>query len=196
MLEVFNRKFARKEVIIHPGDYYCSDEPVLISTILGSCISVALIDSVRKTGGMNHFLLPQTRITNDDDILQNKSARYGVNAMELLINQMMKMGSKKINLTAKVFGGGSVLNTGSNERNIGLLNIRFVFEFLSKERIPLAASDTGDFCGRKIFFFPDSGRVLVKKLQSQKIITDIQKKESEISSKLLDEKNKDNIILF
>jgi len=196
MLEVYNRKFNRKEIIIHPGDYYCSGDSIVISTILGSCISVALVDSSKNMGGLNHFLLPQTTYTPEISIIRNKSARYGVFAMELLINQLMKMGSNKDNLTAKVFGGGSVLNINENWKKIGQLNIQFILEFLTKERIPMTASDTGDFCGRKVFFFPDTGKVLVKKLQSQKIILDIQKQESEMTRKLKENNEQNKIILF
>jgi len=194
MVEVYNRRFARREVVIHPGEYFSSDEAVVISTILGSCISVALIDSTQNRGGLNHFLLPELTYNQDKSILLQKNARYGVHAMELLINQIMKMGSEKRNLTAKVFGGGSVLSARSNEKNVGYQNIQFIIEFLRNEKIPMIASDTGDFCGRKILFFPDTGRVLVKKLQSPKAILDIRKQESEIK-KQLDIEN-DKIVLF
>ena len=197
MTEHRNDKFDRQEMILHPGDYLSSQEKIIISTVLGSCISVALIDRVNNRGGMNHFLLPQTSYTGKGDILKDKNSRYGVHAMELLINDLMKMGSKKKDLVAKVFGGGSVLNIENQAgKNIGFLNIQFIFQFLTNDRIPVAASDTGEFCGRKILFFPDTGKVLVKKLQSRKVIEDIQKKETETTRIMGIKKDIKKIILF
>ncbi|MDA3955884.1 chemotaxis protein CheD [Oceanispirochaeta sp.] len=197
MIEHKNHKLNRNEIILHPGDYFSSHERIIISTILGSCISVALIDSENKWGGMNHFLLPRMSVNNPDNILKDKNARYGVHAMELLINDLLKMGSRKNHLVAKVFGGGSVLNFDSpDKKNIGFFNIQFIFQFLTNERIPVTASDTGEYCGRKVLFFPDTGKVLVKKLQSSKVISDIKKEEMKAAIYLNKKKEEQKIILF
>ncbi|QEN07447.1 chemoreceptor glutamine deamidase CheD [Oceanispirochaeta crateris] len=196
MIEYRNHKFNRQEIILHPGDYFCSQENIVISTILGSCISVALIDKMNGRGGMNHFLLPNLSINNPENILKNKSSRYGVFAMELLINELMKMGSNKKALIAKVFGGGSVLNFENQERNVGYMNIQFIIQFLANEKIPVAASDLGEYCGRKIIFFPDTGKVLVKKLQSRKKIDEIRKEELETSKRLVNIQKNREIVLF
>ena len=91
------------------------------------------------------------------------SARLGVYAMEILINQVTKLGADRRRLVAKVFGGGSVIR-GLDVLNVGSQNGAFVLDFLAEEEIPVLARDLYEECARKIYFFPDSGRVFMKKL--------------------------------
>ena len=98
----------RSEIYIKPGEFHSSVNDVVISTLLGSCISVALYDLSVPVGGMNHFLLPFPK--NTDDHLYSNSAKYGINAMEVLINDILKKGGRKKNLHAKVFGGSTVFD--------------------------------------------------------------------------------------
>src|SRR5580658_1868975 len=88
---------------IHIGEIFASREPAVVRTVLGSCIAVCLRDPVAGVGGMNHFLLPYGGHN------ELASARYGIHAMELLINDCMKVGADRAKLEAKVFGGGHVL---------------------------------------------------------------------------------------
>jgi len=109
---------------------------------------------------MNHFMLPD----GAEGTIGN-SSRYGVNAMEVLINELGKLGARRENLEAKVFGGGSVLR-GFTVSNVGQRNAEFVVEFLRTERIPIAARDLEDIHPRKVYYFPRTGRVRVKKLMT------------------------------
>ena len=171
---------------IHPGEYYISAEDA-VYTILGSCVSVVLYSNKHKLGGMNHFMLPST----SEVILPEKDyyGRYGVHAMELLINGLMKAGVQKRELTAKVFGGGNVLNTDPSGRyHIGFKNTEFVFEFLAVENIPVIAKDTGSDHGRKIYFFPETGKVLVSRIIKT---IDLVYREEEKYIDIIDKKNKD-----
>ncbi|MCJ8170072.1 chemoreceptor glutamine deamidase CheD [Atopomonas sediminilitoris] len=158
----FDRFFESDAVKILPGEYYVTQRDVLIVTVLGSCISVCLRDRVTGVGGMNHFMLPGT----DEGLSPvSSSARYGVYAMEMLINHVLKMGGKRHNFEAKVFGGGNVLR-GITKNHVGQRNADFVQEYLHTERIPVLAEDMLDVYPRKVYFFPATGRVLVKKLKS------------------------------
>lgn len=196
MIETTNIRYHKPEIVLHPGDYKCTDRDIILSTILGSCISVILIDKNSRKCGMNHFMLPQIGNHQQDDELYQNNARYGIYAMEVLINELMKMGSKRSSLIAKVFGGGSVIDTQSKENNIGLANINFAFSFLSNERIPVVASDTGENYGRKIFYFSDTGRVLVKKLHANRRMRIIEEEESRLSKSIIEKSRKSEIILF
>jgi chemotaxis protein CheD len=89
--------------------------------------------------------------------------RYGAFAMEVLINELLKAGASRDRLEAKVFGGGAVLR-GFTAMNVGERNAAFVTDFLKTERIPVLASDLNDIYPRKVYFFPKTGKVLVKKL--------------------------------
>lgn len=160
----YDRHFEREAVKILPGEYYATKDGTLIVTVLGSCVSACLQDRLSGVAGMNHFLLPNDS-TYDPSAVISESARYGVYAMELLINQMLKLGAKKENLEAKIFGGGNVLR-GLSQNSVGERNAEFVVEYLQAEHIPILASDLLDQYPRKVYLFSDIGEVKVRKLKS------------------------------
>lgn len=162
MFTIYNSKFKDDIINIFVGEYYVTNKNEIISTLLGSCVSVCLIDDVNNVYGMNHFLLPGN-ITSKE-IYTDNSARLGVYSMELLINRMLKVGADKRNLKAKVFGGGKVLRTNTNIISVNLDNIRFAKEFLQYEGIPIIAEDTNGKYGRKIYFDTRDGSVFVEKV--------------------------------
>ena len=145
---------------IHIGGVYASRESSVVRTVLGSCIAVCLRDPHSEVGGMNHFMLPDggTNSTSDDN------TRYGIHAMELLINQCMKFGADRRNLEAKVFGGGHVLKVRVTDDNVPQRNIRFALEFLKTENIPIVSKDLGGYEARIVYFYTQSGRVRLKRL--------------------------------
>ncbi|HEY4541075.1 MAG TPA: chemoreceptor glutamine deamidase CheD, partial [Noviherbaspirillum sp.] len=130
-------------------------------TVLGSCVSACIRDRVSGIGGMNHFMLPDS---GDSDSPVSASMRYGTYAMEVLINDVLKAGARRENLEAKVFGGGNVLR-GFVAINVGERNAQFVRNYLRAENIRVMAEDLNDIYPRKVYFFPRTGRVLVKKLR-------------------------------
>jgi len=138
-----------------PGEFYATREDEAIVTILGSCVAACLRDPVAGVGGMNHFLLPATSRQQDDPRV---AARYGVGAMEYLINELMHLGARRSRLEAKVFGGARVVQGLSD---IGERNNAFIRSFLEQERIPLLAEDLGGPFPRKIYFLPAKGEVYV-----------------------------------
>jgi chemotaxis protein CheD len=151
---------------LHPGEYYVSNRPVVIRTLLGSCVAACLWDAPNKIIGMNHFLLANNRYSRSEPICQTEAGRYGVNAMELVINAMMKMGARRQNLRAKVFGGASVMktNSGDNFSCVGEVNGRFIIDFLKTDGIPLLSSDLGGTVGRVIYFSSHDFSVYVRKM--------------------------------
>ena len=153
----FDAHFQSEAVKILPGEYFCYNEDLLVMTTLGSCIAVCLWDRQAKIGGMNHFMLP------DNGGGASDSGRYGSYAMELLINEMMKMGASRLTMEAKVFGGGAVIS-GMNTINVGERNTAFVLEYLKTERIPVVSKDVLDVYPRKVCFLPFSGKAMVKRL--------------------------------
>lgn len=177
-----------------PGEFYASRDDILISTLLGSCISVALYDPLLPVGGLNHFLLPFPK--NSDNPLFSNSARYGINAMEVLINSIMNLGGKKNRFVAKVFGGSASIDYKKKATyNIPKMNIHFVFEFLENERIPVEAYSVGGTLPRRIYFFPKETRVLMK--YSKDSPFGLIRQETEYSETLLEKtKNDGKPILF
>ena len=189
----FDRHFKQDAVKILPGEYYATSDDSMIVTVLGSCVSVCLRDCVTKVGGMNHFLLPSSQDGYTDNIL-SESARYGTYAMELLINELLKLGASKSRLEAKVFGGGNVLR-GLTHTNIGERNADFVLNYLKKEEIPILAEDLLGSYPRKIYFFPHSGEVKVRKIKSLHNTTIIDR-ESEYRLKIKQKPQSGDVDLF
>jgi chemotaxis protein CheD len=146
-------------VTIHIGGLHASREPLLLDTVLGSCIAACLYDPVFGVGGMNHFMLPDGA---DPDNPTN--ARYGVNAMELLISSLMKLGADRRRFQAKIFGGGHVLNIRETLDGVPQRNIDFVRRFLATEQIPVIREDVGGYQPRRVLFHTHTGKVFLKYL--------------------------------
>ena len=177
----YDRTFDCEAAKILPGEYYYTAKDMLIVTVLGSCVSACIRDRVRGLGGMNHFMLPDSG-GGDAGSPVSASMRYGTNAMEVLINDLLKAGARRENLEAKVFGGGAVLR-GFSAMNVGERNAAFVTRFLKTERIPVLAEDLNDIYPRKVYFFPRTGKVLVKKLMQTQNET-LAKRELDYASRL------------
>jgi chemotaxis protein CheD len=155
----YDSHFGMHAAKISPGELYASKRNIMIVTVLGSCVSVCLMDSTVRIGGMNHFMLPDRA---DTQSVIGEPARYGAHAMEMLINNLLSMGASRSRLTAKVFGAGRVLPGMSD---VGARNAEFAMNYLQRERIPVAASDVGGHHARKVYFFVETGRVRVKEIR-------------------------------
>jgi chemotaxis protein CheD len=187
----FDRGFNIDAAKILPGEYYATTRDMVLVTVLGSCVAACIRDKVRGTGGMNHFMLPDN---NNEQAGWSVGGRYGTYAMEMLITQLQKLGAERRNLEAKVFGGGNVI-ANMTATNVGERNSEFVLNFLKTEKIPVVARDLLDIYPRKVYFFPSSGRVLVKKLRNMHNTT-IERRELEYISRLKESKVEGEIELF
>lgn len=150
-----DQHFKYNAAKVLPGEYFVAKEDLVVMTVLGSCIAACIWDSRLRIGGMNHFMLPEGG--------GDTSGRYGSYAMELLINELVKMGSSREYMQAKVFGGGAVV-AGMTSMNVGERNTKFVLDYLATERIPIVSKDVMDIYPRKVVFFPVSGKAMVKRL--------------------------------
>lgn len=151
---------------ILPGEYYVTRHQELITTVLGSCVSACIRDRKLGIGGMNHFMLPHSERVDINDwgsCTWSSATRYGSYAMERLINDILKHGGKRENLEVKLFGGGRIM---AQMTDIGRQNINFVREYVRVEGLPVLSEDLGGFHPRKVVFFPQTGRVRVKRLRT------------------------------
>lgn len=147
-----------KKTTIHIGGVYASREPALVSTVLGSCVSACLFDPVAKVGGMNHFMLPDG--VQDGEL----PSRYGVHAMEMLINEIMKLGGDRRRFQAKVFGGGHVLKVQHNLLAVPERNMLFIKAFLATEKISIVAQRLGGTQPLQVHFYTHTGKAWIKAL--------------------------------
>ncbi len=155
----------RADIHLPIGGVYATRDPVVIKTVLGSCISVCLRDPRERIGGMNHFMLP-TRLGREED---DRSSCYGVYAMDLLVNELMKLGADRGRLQAKVFGAAHLLGVAHGSRSVATQNSAFIVSYLETEGVPLLSQDLGGILPRTVYFYPDTGRVLVKQFGRQKL---------------------------
>ena len=141
-----------RKINIVQGEYRVGDsEDLALTTVLGSCVAACLHDPQARVGGMNHFLLPG----DDRDFNPRDAERYGVHLMELLVNGLMQLGARRDRLQAKIFGGAKVVRGLSD---VGRKNGEFAERFLRYEGIAIVSQDLGGERGRRLQFWPASGR--------------------------------------
>lgn len=140
---------------LFPSAIFAEKEAWYVDTILGSCVAVCLFDQKIKIGGINHFMLP---LWNGEGLA---SPKYGNIAIDKLIEKMIKNGSSRDNIIAKIFGGANQINSSIN---VGEKNILIAREQLSAHNITIVAGDVGGTLGRKIRFDTGNGQVLMKYL--------------------------------
>ncbi|MBN1534220.1 MAG: chemotaxis protein CheD [Spirochaetes bacterium] len=163
--------------IIHPGEYYVSREDEYIGTLLGSCVSVCLYDGECRIAGMNHFMLPG-RICSAD-LFKDRTAKYGITAINVLFGEMEKAGARKDRLNAKVFGGGHVLETVFEKSSIPLDNVRLARIMLELEDIPITEMVVGGAYTRKIIMEVGTGKVFLKSITKKDVIDRIEARDKE-----------------
>ena len=145
---------------LHPGHSFHSLTPAIVTTILGSCVSVCLWDDVRGVGGLTHYLLP-TPLNG-----RVEASRFGTTAIPQLIEQLRALGAR--HLSAKIFGGSAINAALAAEgRDLGTRNVEVAVETLEAHRIAIVAKDVGGSSGRKLVFQTDSGHVWIKRLEAQ-----------------------------
>ena len=143
-----------RRVSIIQGENHVSGEPdVVISTLLGSCVAVCLQDPDGRVGGMNHFLLGEPG--KDDNIRPSDLQRYGVHAMELLINALMRKGAVRSRMRAHLYGGANII---AGLGSIGSSNAAFAQRFMETEGIAIGHCDLGGTHARRVEFVPYEGK--------------------------------------
>ncbi len=141
-----------KPVLVIQGEYKITqDIDVVLNTLLGSCVAACIRDPVAGVGGMNHFLLADGSAADT----RHNAERYGVHAMELLLNGLLKRGAQRHRLEAKLFGGAKTMD---GLADVGASNARFARSFIEREGIKLVGECLGGTRGRRINFWPVSGR--------------------------------------
>ena len=171
MNRYFDNHFQRDVVTIYPGEFYSTKENEMISTVLGSCVSIVLYDVQNHVGGINHFMLAKDSSLKSDASCDavKKLGKFGEYAIDLLIADLEKKGGVLSNFEAKVFGGGNIFNLPDIDAQVGNVNSKFAFEYLEKLNIPIVKSNTGGSLPRKIFFDPKTQKVFMKLIDNHHV---------------------------
>jgi chemotaxis protein CheD len=186
----YDRNFEIEAVKVLPGEYYVTAADMAVVTVLGSCVSACIRDREKGIGGLNHFMLAD----GGNDPIASASARYGGYAMEVLVNHLLKLGARRERLEAKVFGGGKVMASLAGTM-VGERNASFVLKYLETEKIDVVSQDLLDIYPRKVYFFPKTGRVMVRKLVRLHNDT-VARREKEYASRLVEAPISGDVELF
>ena len=162
----FDTQFQCQAVKILPGEFFATAQPLLLVTVLGSCVAACLRDATNGVVGMNHFLLPD-RAQQHASHQAAHIARYGADAMDVLIEAMARLGAQHHRIEAKLFGGAKMLPIFKDDAHIGLRNAEFAQYYLKQRNIPLRSYDLLGKQSRKIYFFGADGQVLLKNITHQ-----------------------------
>ncbi len=170
MNRYFDMHFNKNIVTLHPGEFWATGENEMISTVLGSCVSIVLFDAIAGIGGMNHFMLAKD--TSVDGSAKTMDVgiglgRFGEYAMEMLVSDMTKKGASLERCQAKVFGGGNIFGVAdTSNTQVGKANIEFAFDWLKTNNVEVISSDVGGNLPRKLFFDPKTFKVFLKHINN------------------------------
>jgi len=148
---------ARTRIFLLQGQIYCQRQPALVSTILGSCVSLCLWDPKAGFGGINHYVLPGSGAA-----AEAKNARYGEVAIEFLHRRMLQLGANADLLQAKIFGGASVFPLGASQTTVGTRNVELVIDRMQDLQVSIVEQETGGDVGRQLVFDSGTGQVVAR----------------------------------
>jgi len=199
----FNRFYHHRQKIhivkVMPGGVYTSTQAEMICTGLGSCIAACMWDPEVGIGGMNHFLLPFDSKYEQDHWhpteIVSTASRYGNNAMEMLINQLLAGGAQRSRIQLKLFGGAQMLG---KHAMVGEKNIEFALNYAKEEHFEIVSQDLGGLEPRKVMFDPLNGRAWVKRIRFAEVER-VKQSEAEYAHQLDEETHRshdDDVELF
>jgi chemotaxis protein CheD len=160
----YDPRLGKVSSYILPGEYFVTDGDDVVSTVLGSCVAACIWDPVARLGGMNHFMIPGTDANGSMGAASTPaSGRYGIFAMELLVNAILKHGGDRSRLLVKLVGGGYVT---PSSYCVGDANVAFAREYVTREGFRLVAEHVGGHKARRLIFHPRTGRSKVSELSA------------------------------
>jgi chemotaxis protein CheD len=148
-----------KIAYLHPGQLVACSGAAVMTTVLGSCVSVCLYDEQAEAGGINHFVLPEGLASDRD------SPRYALPACERLLERVLALGARRERLAAKLFGGASALLRPLGRPSVGDSNVLAARRWLEQQHIEILAAETGGEFGRRLAFELPSGSAWVRLLK-------------------------------
>lgn len=147
-------------IYLKPGEVHVSRTPVLVSTVLGSCVAVTMYSALKNFSAICHAMLPENS-GRDHDL------RYVDTALQYIYEKIVRY-EIGTDLVVKLFGGAQVLDvvsSGSSKMTIGDQNVSKAEEMLAALGFTVSARDTGGMQGRKLFFCTRSGDVFVRRMR-------------------------------
>ena len=146
------------DIFLQPGEYFVADADYQIRTMLGSCVSITLWHPATRQGAMSHFLLPTRGASNPQQTLD---ARYGDEALMLMLQDLQRLGIPTAQCQAKIFGGGNMFPAKLRDAslNVGQRNGEAALALLSEHGIPVVSESLFGIGHRQIVFDVSNGDV-------------------------------------
>lgn len=158
---------GRPVLYLKSEELIISEEPVIITTVLGSCIAVSMYHEKTKIGALCHALLPVCKEAIKCKMCCHNKYKYVACVIPEMVNRLIKKGVNKKELVVKLFGGSDMkmLNRHLHDYDgVGRKNAQVALETISYLGLKPVKKDVGGIFGRKLYFFTDTGRVLLKRL--------------------------------
>lgn len=151
---------APVEIVLKPGEFAVAAGGTRMRTLLGSCVSIVLWSARFRVGAMSHFLLAERGQASGGP----PDARYGDEALSLMIAGLARYGVAPAGCEGKIFGGGEMFPEQSQRGplNVGRRNGEAARELLHGRGIPVASENLFGVGHRQIIFDVATGHVWVK----------------------------------
>lgn len=152
-------------LFLKPGQIAVSSEPLLVTTLLGSCVAVTMYSARLQLGGICHAQLPSCGSSSPCTREHLPSGKYVDCSIMQMLDRFSARGASSSDIQAKVFGGSDMFDGHGRNRSVGRKNIEMALLVLERESIRVVGQDLGGGRGRKIIFHAHSGEVFLKRLR-------------------------------
>lgn len=140
--------------LLLPGEYCITQDPIILETLVGSCVAVCVWNRKNHAAAMNHFILSRPFAPGDKDI-----GRFGSTATDYIIRKLLAIDADPAHYQAKIYGGAAVLKGTENSMEVGENNIKIALDVLHNYRIAVIHTETGGSRGRRIRFNTENNLV-------------------------------------
>jgi chemotaxis protein CheD len=175
--QVFKSKNYKKEIFLYPGELHIARQPTLVTTVLGSCVSIIFFNPRRKIGGICHAQLPGEEYLNCSctekcpvrcysATPKTNKFRYVTCSFRYMLHRFMTFGIPQDEIEVKLFGGSTTFKGGVNYKSVGQQNIEVSMQIINEHRLKITDKNVGGVSGRRIYFLSDTGEVYLKPIRS------------------------------
>jgi chemotaxis protein CheD len=161
---MINSQDTIPKIYLKPGELHFAITPTIVSTVLGSCISITMHNPEHQLGVICHAVLPE-------ELVQGDPYRYVDSSVVAMVRMFDRYGIKKKDIEVKLFGGSEMLQQQENSCSgltVGKQNILRALQIIENDKLNLLASDVGGTRGRKLLFHTHTGEVYLQRLRDTK----------------------------
>jgi chemotaxis protein CheD len=157
-------------LFLKPGEMVLREEPMIVTTLLGSCVAVTMYSPRLRLGAICHAVLPSCRKELPCNYGHPESGKYVECAIRRMLDGFQAHGVVRSEIEAKLFGGSDMFDTaGARSRSVGGQNMQAALEILESQSVRVVTQDLGGKRGRKIIFHTHTGEVFLKRLRKSEI---------------------------